>query len=190
MSFSQNGVKSQIKSGNNSGKSSNICKLSSLWIKEIKEEITMFSTKTPYQTKRCLLFGRKAMTNLDSILKSRHVTFPTKVHLVKAMAFPVVMYGCESWTIKKAECQRIDAFELWCWRRLFLSFFFLILLFLLFFYFFYLWWILSYIEMKQPGVYMCSPSRSPLLPPSPPAPSRFSQCTRSERLSHASNLGW
>ena len=68
--------------------------------------------------KRCLLFGRKAMTNLDSIFKSRDVTLPTKVHLVKAMVFPVVMYGCESWTIKKAEHQRIDAFEPWCWRRL------------------------------------------------------------------------
>ena len=67
---------------------------------------------------RHLLLGRKAMTNLDSILKSRHITLPTKVRLVKAMVFPVVMYGCESWTIKKAECQRIDAFELWCWRRL------------------------------------------------------------------------
>ena len=65
-----------------------------------------------------LLLGRKAMTNLDSILKSRGITLPTKIHLVKAMLFPVVMYGCESWTIKKAECQRIDAFELWCWRRL------------------------------------------------------------------------
>ena len=66
----------------------------------------------------CLLLGRKAMTNLDSILKSRDITWPTKVHLIKAMVFPVVVYGCESWTIKKAECQRIDAFELWCWRRL------------------------------------------------------------------------
>ena len=64
------------------------------------------------------LLGRKVMTNLDSILKSRDITLPTKLHLVKAMVFPVVMYGCESWTIKKAECQRIDAFELWCWRRL------------------------------------------------------------------------
>ena len=68
--------------------------------------------------KRCLLLGRKAMTNLDSILKSRDITLPTKVHLVKAIVFPVVMYGCESWTVKKAEYQRIDAFELWCWRRL------------------------------------------------------------------------
>ena len=68
--------------------------------------------------KRCLLPGRKAITNLDSILKSRDITLLTKVHLVKAMAFPVVMYGCESWTIRKAECRRIDAFELWCWRRL------------------------------------------------------------------------
>ena len=71
-----------------------------------------------HEIKRCLLFGRKVMTNLDSIFKSRDITLPTKVHLVKAMFFPVVMYGCESWTVKKAECQRIDAFELWCWRRL------------------------------------------------------------------------
>ena len=71
-----------------------------------------------HEIKRHLLLGRKAMTNLDSILKSRDITLPTKVHLVKAMVFPVVMYGCESWTIKKAEHQRIDAFELWCWRRL------------------------------------------------------------------------
>ena len=67
-----------------------------------------------HEIKRCLLLGRKAMTNLDSILKSKDITLPTKVHLVKAMIFPVVMYGCESWTIKKAECQRTDAFELWC----------------------------------------------------------------------------
>ena len=67
-----------------------------------------------YEIKRCLLLGRKAMTNLDSILKSRDITLPTKVHLVKAMIFPVVMYGRESWTIKKAEHQRIDAFKLWC----------------------------------------------------------------------------
>ena len=70
------------------------------------------------EVKRHLLLGRKVMTNLDNIFKSRDVTLPTKVHLVKAMVFPVVMYGCESWTIKKAERQRIDAFELWCWRRL------------------------------------------------------------------------
>ena len=67
---------------------------------------------------RRLLFGRKVMTNLDNILKSRHIILSAKVHLVKAMVFPVVMYGCESWSIKKAECRRIDAFELWCWRRL------------------------------------------------------------------------
>ena len=67
---------------------------------------------------RHLLLGRKVMTNLDSILKSRDITLPTKVRLVKAMVFPVVMYGCESWTIKKAECRRIDAYELWCWRKL------------------------------------------------------------------------
>ena len=71
-----------------------------------------------HEIKRCLLLGRKAMTNLDSILKSRDITLPTKVHLVKAMVFLVVMYGCESWTIKKAEGWRIDAFELWCWGRL------------------------------------------------------------------------
>ena len=71
-----------------------------------------------HEIKRCLLLGRKVMTNLDSILKSRDITLPTKVRLVKAMAFPVVMYGCESWTVKKAEHRRIDAFELWCWRRL------------------------------------------------------------------------
>ena len=71
-----------------------------------------------HEMKRRLLLGRKAMTNLDSILKNRDITLPTKVHLVKAMIFPVVMYGCESWTIKKPGCQRIDAFELWCWRRL------------------------------------------------------------------------
>ena len=71
-----------------------------------------------HEIKRCLLLGRKAMTNLDSILKSKDITLSTKVHLVKAMVFPVVMYGCESWTVKKAKCRRIDAFELWCWRRL------------------------------------------------------------------------
>ena len=71
-----------------------------------------------HEIKRHLLLGSKVMTNLDSILKSRDITLPTKVHLVKAMVFPVVMYGCESWTIKKAECRRFDAFELWCWRRL------------------------------------------------------------------------
>ena len=71
-----------------------------------------------HEIKRHLLLGRKVRTNLDSILKSRDITLPTKVHLVKAMVFPVVMYGCESWTVKKAERRRIDAFELWCWRRL------------------------------------------------------------------------
>ena len=72
-----------------------------------------------HEIKRCLLLGRKVMTNLDRILKSRDITLPTKVHLAKAMVFPVVMYECEYWTIKKAEHQRIDAFELWCWRRIF-----------------------------------------------------------------------
>ena len=72
-----------------------------------------------HEIKRRLFLGRKVTTNLDSILKSRDITLSTKVHLIKAMVFPVVMYGCESWTVKKAECQRIDAFDLWCWRRLF-----------------------------------------------------------------------
>ena len=71
-----------------------------------------------HEIKRCLLLGRKVMTNLDSIFKSRDITLTTNVHLVKAMVLPVVMYGCESWTIKKAECRRIDDFKLWCWRRL------------------------------------------------------------------------
>ena len=71
-----------------------------------------------HEIRKGLVLGRKVMTNLDSILKSRVITLPTKIHLVKSMVFPVVMYGCESWTIKKAECQRFDAFELWCWRRL------------------------------------------------------------------------
>ena len=84
--------------------------------------IQMYSTKADgdcsNEIKRRLLLGRKVMTNLDSIFKSRDITLPTKVRLVKAMVFPVVVYGCESWTVKKAECRRIDAFELWCWRRL------------------------------------------------------------------------
>ena len=71
-----------------------------------------------HETKRHVLLGRKVMTNLDSILKSRDITLPTKAHLVKAMVFPVVMYGCESWTVKKAEHRRIDTFQLWCWKRL------------------------------------------------------------------------
>ena len=71
-----------------------------------------------HEIKRCLFLGRKVMTNLDSILKSRDITLPTEVHLVKAMVLPLVMYGCESWTVKKVDCQKIDAFELWCWRRL------------------------------------------------------------------------
>ena len=74
--------------------------------------------ESSHEIKIHLLLGRKVMTNLDNILKSRDVTLPTKVHLVKAMVFPVIMYGCERWTIKKTECQRIDVFELWCWRRL------------------------------------------------------------------------
>ena len=94
---------------------------------ETMETVTDFISWAPkitadddcsHEIKRRLLLGRKVMTNLDSILKSKDITLPTKVHLVKTMVFPVVMYGCESWTIKKAECQIIDAFELWCWRRL------------------------------------------------------------------------
>ena len=87
---------------------------------EIEGKLTLrlIPTSCSHEIKRCLLLGRKVMTNLDSIFKSRGITLPTKVRLVKAMVFLVVMYGCESWTVKKAECQRIDAFELWCWRRL------------------------------------------------------------------------
>ena len=91
---------------------------------EIVTDFIFLGSKTPtdgdgsHEIKRCLLLGRKAITNLDSILKSRDITLPTKVHLVKAIVFPVVMYGYESWTVKKTECQRINAFELWCWRRL------------------------------------------------------------------------
>ena len=83
-----------------------------------KTKIMASDDDCSHEIKRCLLLGRKTMTNLDSILKGRDITLPTKVHLVKAMVFPVVMYGCETWTIKKAEHQGIDAFELWSWRRL------------------------------------------------------------------------
>ena len=79
---------------------------------------TTADSDSSHETKRRLLLERKATTNLDSLIKSRDITLPTKVHIVKAMVFPVVMYVCESWTVKKAECGRIDAFELWCWRRL------------------------------------------------------------------------
>ena len=87
--------------------------------KQWKQWQTIFTADgdCSHEIKRCLLLGSKAMTNIDSTLKSRDITLPTKVCLIKAMVFPVVMYGCESWTIKKAECWRIDAFELWCWRR-------------------------------------------------------------------------
>ena len=87
------------------------------WLYFLGSKITV-DGDCSHEIKRGLLLGRKVMTNLDSILKSRDITSPTKVHLVKAMVFPVVMYGCESWTVKKAQCWRIDAFELWCWRRL------------------------------------------------------------------------
>ena len=83
-----------------------------------KEKYTIADGDCSYEIKRRLLLGRKVMSNLDSIFKSRDITLPTKVRLVKAMVFPIVMYGCESWTLKKAERQRIDAFEVWCWRRL------------------------------------------------------------------------
>ena len=83
-----------------------------------KTNILLYSLDCSHEIKRHLLLGRKVMTNLDSIFKSRGITLPTKVRLVKAMVFPVVMYGCENWIVKKAECRRIDAFELWCWRRL------------------------------------------------------------------------
>ena len=98
--------------GNGWGNSGNIVRLYFLGSK-----ITV-DGDCSHEIKRRLLLGRKVMTNLDSILKSRDITLPTKVRLVKAVVFPVVMYGCESWTIKKSECWRIDAFELWCWRRL------------------------------------------------------------------------
>ena len=81
-----------------------------------QESQRLFLQQQPFKSKRHLLLGRKVMTNLDSILKTRDITLPTKVSLVKAMVFPVVMNGCESWTVKKAEHRRIDAFELWCWR--------------------------------------------------------------------------
>ena len=99
------------------------CQIDGETVKTVADFIFLFSKITTdgdcsHEIKRRLLLGRKVMTNLGSMLKSRDITLPTKVHLVKALVFPVVMYGCESWTIKKAECQRIDAFELWCWRRL------------------------------------------------------------------------
>ena len=90
------------------------CQISFSWAPKSMQTVTAATL----EIKRCLLLGRKVMTNLDSIFKSRDITLPTKAHLVKAMVFPVVMCGCESWTVKKAECWRIDAFELWCWRRL------------------------------------------------------------------------
>ena len=89
----------------------------SVWLYFLGSKITV-DGDCSHEIKRRLLLGRKVMTNLDSILKSRDITLSTKVHLVKSMVFPVVMYGCESWTVKKAECWRIDAFELWCWKRL------------------------------------------------------------------------
>ena len=119
-----------------------------------------------------LLLRRKVMTNLGSIFKSRDITLPAKVRTVKAMVFPVVMYGCESWTVKKAECRRIDAFELWCWRRLFFFFNFILFLKL-----YNIVLVLPNIEMNPPQVYMCSPSWTLLPPPSPYQPSGSSQCT-------------
>ena len=95
------------------GKQWEQCQTLFFWVSKITAD-----GECSHEIKRRLLLGRKVMTNLDSIFKSRDITLPTEVHLVKAMVFPVVMYGCESWTVEKAECRRIDAFELWCWRRL------------------------------------------------------------------------
>ena len=107
------GLQSHHFTGNGWGNSGNSVRLYIFWGSRITADGD-FS----HEIKRRLLVGRKVMTNLDSIFKSRDITSPTKVHLVKAMVFPVVMYGCESLTVKKAECRRFDAFELWCWRRL------------------------------------------------------------------------
>ena len=102
--------------------------MANMWGKNRKSDFIFLGSKISadgdysHEMKSCLLLGRKAMTNLDSVSKSRDITLPIKVRLVKAMVFPVVMYGCEIWTIKRAEHQRIDAFELWCWRRLFCLF--------------------------------------------------------------------
>ena len=99
--------------GNRWGNSGNSARLFIFWGSKITAD-----GDCSHEIKRCLLLGRKTMTNLDSILQSRDITLPTKVRLVRALVFPVIMYVCESWTIKKVECWRIDAFELWCWRRL------------------------------------------------------------------------
>ena len=93
-------------------------KISEKYKNRVSENVITADGDRSHEIKRRLLLGRKVITHLDSILKSRDITLPTKVRLVKAMVFPVVMYGCESWTVKKAECRKIDAFELWCWRRL------------------------------------------------------------------------
>ena len=98
--------------GNRWGNSGNSVRLYFFWLKITEDG------DCSHDIKICILLGRKVTTNLDSIFKSRDITLPTKVHLVKAMVFPVVMYACESWTVKKAERRRIDAFEVWCWRRL------------------------------------------------------------------------
>ena len=128
--------------------------------------------------KRCLLLERKAMTHLDSILKSSDITLPTKVCLVKAMVFLAVIYRCESWTIKKAEHWRIDAF------------FVFIFIFLIYFLLYNIVLVLPYIDLNPPWMYMCSPSWTPLPPPSPSHPSGSSQCTSPKHLYHASNLDW
>ena len=106
------GIQSHHFMGNRWGNSGNSVRLYFFWLQVTADG------DCSHEIKRHLLLGRKVMTNLDSIFKSRDIILPTKVHLVKAMVFPVVMYGCESWTVKKAEHRRIDAFELWCWRRL------------------------------------------------------------------------
>ena len=143
-----------------------------------------------HEIKRRLLLGSKFMSNLDSTLKCRDITLPTKVHLVKAMVFPVVMYGCESWTVKKSEHWRTDGFQLWYWRRLF--FFFNLNLFILIrgqlLYNIVL--VLPYINMNPPWVYTCSQSWSRLPPPSLYHPSGSSQCTSPSFLYPALNLDW
>ena len=138
MDMERAGGEDEMYRESNMGTYITICKIDSqwefvVWLRELKQELFINLVRDfilggskitadgdcSHEIKKHLLLVRKAMTNLDSILKSRDITLPTKIHLVKAKVFPVIMYGCESWTIKKAECWKIDAFELWCWRKLF-----------------------------------------------------------------------